>query len=104
MIYQLLNNSVSLSAIIALSETLLVVEVSSEGGGSADIDEAISAKHVSRSLLFDRDEISSPSWSLLIVAFCHRLARPPSQSEEPLRSFRHFCMRTSFVACVLKNF
>jgi len=44
------SNSVSLSAIIALSESLLVVEVYPQGGGSADIDETVSAKHVSPSL------------------------------------------------------
>ena len=50
-IYQLSSNSVSLSAIIALSESLLVVEVSSQGSGFADTDETVSAKHVSLWLL-----------------------------------------------------
>jgi len=99
-IYQLSSNSVSLSAIIALSKSLLVVEVSWQGGGLADTDETVSAKHVSPSLLVDRDELSPPSWSFLIVAFCRRITRPPSQSEET-ESTR---CAASFVPCVLKNF
>jgi len=75
MINKLQNNAVSLSAIIALSESLLVVEVSSEGGGSADIDQAVSAKHVSRSLLFERDELSPPSWPIAVASLVHRPSR-----------------------------
>ena len=75
-----------------------MVEMSSQGGGSADTDETVSAKHVSPSLLVDRDELSPPSWSLLIVAFCRRITRPPSQSEEP-ESTR--CVASSTAVCAL---
>ena len=86
-IYQLSSNSASLSAIIALSESLLVVEVSSQGGGSADTDETVSAKHVSPSLLIDWDELSPHLGYCLLLPFAvASLAHPPSRKIRKARS------------------
>ena len=85
-IYQLSSNSASLSAIIALSESLLVVEVSSQGGGLADTDETVSAKHVSPLLLTEMNFHPHLGHCLLLPFALASLAHPPSRKIRKARA------------------
>jgi len=95
--YHLSNNSASLSAIITLSESPLVVEVSSEGCWfSRHWRDNLSNARFTFAVNWRRWTFT-PAWSLL-AAFCRRIARPPSQSEEP-ESTR--CVASATAACAL---
>ena len=63
-----------------------MIEVSSEGVGSADIDEAVSAKLVPPSLLIGKGEPSPPLGHCLLPFAVASLVHPPNRKSPKARA------------------